>query len=108
MKSSGLGGLVYPVPAFWSFEPSGSCGILPEDGTVLGLPILSVGARFCGFRWSTEIYQGLVEFHRCKGFNPDSLDVALHLGFPLYQPSLHDCLHPHVGSCYGCRECLRL
>ncbi|KAJ7477960.1 hypothetical protein B0H11DRAFT_2194356 [Mycena galericulata] len=94
MQNSDLGGLVYPVPAFWSFEPSGSHG-LPEDGTALGLPILSVSARISGSQWSTKIYHGLVEFHRCKGFNPDSLDVTLHLGLPLYQPSLHNSVYPH-------------
>ncbi|KAJ7500838.1 hypothetical protein B0H11DRAFT_1908696 [Mycena galericulata] len=70
-QKSGLGGLAYPFPAFWSLDPSGSCGLLPEDATAIGLPILS-------------------------GFNPYSLEVALNIGLPLYQPSLHDGVYPHV------------
>ncbi|KAJ7477924.1 hypothetical protein B0H11DRAFT_2424409 [Mycena galericulata] len=96
MQNRGLRGLVYPFPMFWSLEPSGSPGLLPEEATVLGLPTLSVRAELWGTRWSTEIYCGLVEFYRRKGFDPYSLDVALHLELPLYQPSLHDGVYPRV------------
>ncbi|KAJ7500829.1 hypothetical protein B0H11DRAFT_2275592 [Mycena galericulata] len=96
MQNCGLGGIVYPVPAFWSFDPSGSRGLLPEDAIALGLPILSVSARTWGSRWSTEIYCGLGEFYRCKGFSPEGFDVALHLRLPMYQPSLHDGVYPLV------------
>ncbi|KAF7328335.1 hypothetical protein MVEN_02548900 [Mycena venus] len=89
-------GLAYPVPAFWSLEPSGSHYILPEDAAVLGLPTIAVSAELWGNSWSSKIYRGLVEFHRCKGFNPDSPDVALYRGLPLYQPSLHDGVYPYV------------
>ncbi|KAJ7762194.1 hypothetical protein B0H16DRAFT_529216 [Mycena metata] len=92
----GLWGPAYPAPAFWSLEPSGSHGLLFEDAQALGLPTLSVSASIRGYRWSTEIYRGLVEFQRGKGFNPDSLNVALHCGLPLYQPSLHDGVYPYV------------
>ncbi|KAJ7107756.1 hypothetical protein C8R44DRAFT_804182 [Mycena epipterygia] len=96
VHTGSLAGLAYPVPAYWSFEPSGSRGILPEDAVALGIPTLSVKAELLGWRRSTEIYQGLVEFHRSKGFNPDSPDIALHPGLPLYQVSLCDGAYPYV------------
>ncbi|KAF8205899.1 hypothetical protein K438DRAFT_496703 [Mycena galopus ATCC 62051] len=100
MQNCGFGEHVYPVPAFWSLEPSGSHIIPPEDAAALGVPTISVRADLWGYRWSCEIYRGLVEFHRCKGFNPDSPDVALHRGLLLYQPSLHDGFYPDVELLY--------
>ncbi|KAJ6618751.1 hypothetical protein B0H10DRAFT_2029014 [Mycena sp. CBHHK59/15] len=78
-------GLLYPVPAYWSLEPSGSRVLLPEDAATLGAPTLSLTASVWGYRWNTEVYRSLAEFHQGKGFNPDSHDVALHRGLPLYQ-----------------------
>jgi hypothetical protein len=34
---------------------------------------------------SADVYAGLRQFHRAKGFDPDSQDVACHLGYPIYQ-----------------------
>ncbi|KAJ7107757.1 hypothetical protein C8R44DRAFT_637072, partial [Mycena epipterygia] len=95
VHTGSLAGLTYPVPAYWSFEPSGSHAILPEDAAALGIPTLSVKAELWGYRWSSEIYQGLVEFRRSKGFNPDSPDVALHRGLPLYEVSLCNGVYPY-------------
>jgi hypothetical protein len=38
-----------------------------------------------GMSWDASIYTGLRQFHRAKGFDPDSQDVARHLGKPIYQ-----------------------
>ncbi|KAJ7230805.1 hypothetical protein C8J57DRAFT_1386955 [Mycena rebaudengoi] len=35
--------------------------------------------------WDASVYTGLHQFHRGKGFDPDSLDVARHLGYPLLE-----------------------
>ncbi|KAJ7906966.1 hypothetical protein B0H13DRAFT_2332925 [Mycena leptocephala] len=50
---------------------------------------------------SADVYAGLRQFHRAKGFDPDSQDVA---GYPIYQ--LHragpvDPLFAHVDDAYS-------
>ncbi|KAJ7696417.1 hypothetical protein B0H14DRAFT_3174637 [Mycena olivaceomarginata] len=34
-----------------------------------------------------SVYDGLRQFHRGKGFNPDSQEAAIHYGYPLYELS---------------------
>ncbi|KAJ7755486.1 hypothetical protein B0H16DRAFT_715739 [Mycena metata] len=43
--------------------------------------------------WDASVYAGLRKFHRAKGFDPDSQDVARHLGYPLYQVSPQELDH---------------
>jgi hypothetical protein len=38
-----------------------------------------------GHYWDDGVYAGIRTFHEEKGFDPDSLDVAHRLGYPLYQ-----------------------
>jgi hypothetical protein len=46
--------------------------------------------------WDADVYAALRQFHRAKGFDPDSQDVAQHLGYPLFQlPSAVDPLFAH-------------
>jgi hypothetical protein len=40
-----------------------------------------------GLSWDETVYTGLCAFHKGKGFDPDSQDVARHLGYPLYRLS---------------------
>jgi hypothetical protein len=35
--------------------------------------------------WDASFYAGLRQFHQAKGFDPNSQDVARHLGHSLYQ-----------------------
>ncbi|KAJ7111773.1 hypothetical protein C8R44DRAFT_882828 [Mycena epipterygia] len=37
--------------------------------------------------WDASVYAGLRQFHRAKGFDPESQDVARLLGHPLFQIS---------------------
>jgi hypothetical protein len=37
--------------------------------------------------WDGSLYAGLSQFHRPKGFDPDTPDIAWHLGYPLYELS---------------------
>jgi hypothetical protein len=55
-----------------------------EDATALGFPSLSLSTKIWGFSWDESVYAGLRQFHEAKGFDPDSQDVARHLGQPLY------------------------
>jgi hypothetical protein len=44
-------------------------------------------AGFSAQYWDANVYAGLRKFHKAQGFDPDSPELALHLGDPLYQLS---------------------
>jgi hypothetical protein len=76
----------WPVcPAYWSLDPSGAGRLTLEEATWLGFPALDCTTEIYGYYWDTNVYEGLRKFHRAKGFDPDTQDVARHLGHPLYQ-----------------------
>jgi hypothetical protein len=56
-----------------------------EDATSLGFPSISFSTQIGGVLWDASVHAGLRQFHWAKGFDPDTLDVARHLGVPLYQ-----------------------
>jgi sigma54-dependent transcription regulator len=56
-----------------------------EDATALGFPSISLHTEVWGGSWDASVYAALHQFHQAKGFDPDSQDVACHLGEPLYQ-----------------------
>jgi hypothetical protein len=58
-----------------------------EDATALGFPSISLSTVIRGKSWDAIVYAGLRQFHQAKGFDPESQDVARHLGQPLYQLS---------------------
>ncbi|KAJ6516619.1 hypothetical protein C8R47DRAFT_401101 [Mycena vitilis] len=73
-------------PAYWSLDPSGVRRLSTEDAVDLGFPrILFFSVKISGRSWDTSAYAGLRQMHRAKGFDPDSQDVARHLGYSLYQ-----------------------
>jgi hypothetical protein len=39
--------------------------------------------------WDTSVYDGILQFHEGKGFDPHSQEVAIELGYPLLELS-HD------------------
>ncbi|KAJ7153842.1 hypothetical protein C8R46DRAFT_897824, partial [Mycena filopes] len=74
-------------PAYWSLDPSGVERLSTEEATRLGFPPLELTTKVWGMSWDASVYDGLRQFHQAKGFNPESQDVARHLGYPLYQLS---------------------
>jgi hypothetical protein len=56
-----------------------------EDATALGFPSILQSTKIWGLSWDESVYAGLRQFHEAKGFDPDSQDIARHLGKPLYQ-----------------------
>jgi hypothetical protein len=56
-----------------------------EDASALGFPSISLSIGVIGDSWDASVYTGLRQFHQAKGFDPDSQDVARHLGERLYQ-----------------------
>ncbi|KAJ7463544.1 hypothetical protein FB451DRAFT_1264854 [Mycena latifolia] len=69
-------------PAYRSLDPSGRDGI-----SSAGVAGIAFKTEIWGWSWDSVAYAGLRAFHHGKGFDPDSQDIALHLGLPLYQPS---------------------
>ncbi|KAK7006307.1 hypothetical protein R3P38DRAFT_3214355 [Favolaschia claudopus] len=71
--------------AYWSLDPSGMEQLSDEEASALGFPTICWTTKMRGRSWDHNIYAGLRELHQTKGFDPDSQDVARHLGHPLYQ-----------------------
>ncbi|KAJ6561682.1 hypothetical protein B0H19DRAFT_1068430 [Mycena capillaripes] len=72
-------------PAYWSFDPTGAERLSREDAIDLRFPCLKLSIWVQGRSWYSSVYAGLRQFHQGKGFDPDSQEVARHLGEPLYR-----------------------
>ncbi|KAJ6524192.1 hypothetical protein B0H19DRAFT_1276637 [Mycena capillaripes] len=73
--------------AYWSFDPLGVKRLSTEEATAVGFPSIELYMEILERSWDTGVYAGLRQFHKAKGFNPDSQDLARHLGDPLYRLS---------------------
>ena len=74
-------------PAYWSLDPSGAAPLSTEDAKILGFLIIHIETLVYGQSWDNSVYDGLGRFHRGKGFDPESREVAIHLGYLLYELS---------------------
>ncbi|KAJ7654808.1 hypothetical protein B0H14DRAFT_2283941, partial [Mycena olivaceomarginata] len=70
---------------YWALHPSGVERLSWEDAASLGFPRIGILEYAGGRSWDARVYEGLCQFHQAKGFDPDSQEVALHLGQPLYE-----------------------
>ncbi|KAF8144055.1 hypothetical protein K438DRAFT_1632449, partial [Mycena galopus ATCC 62051] len=78
----------WPIcPAYWSFDSSGTRRLSTEDAVKFGFPCMVRSTEVRANSWHDEVYAGIRQFHAAKGFDPDSQDVARHLGPSLYQLS---------------------
>ncbi|KAJ7027343.1 hypothetical protein C8F04DRAFT_91818 [Mycena alexandri] len=85
---AGSSSLRWPdCPTYWSFDPLGVERLTAEEATCLGFPSMLLTTSVLGHSWDASVYTGLRQFHAAKGFDPDSQDVARHLGYPLYELS---------------------
>ncbi|KAJ7679414.1 hypothetical protein DFH06DRAFT_510532 [Mycena polygramma] len=67
-------------PAYWSLDPTGTEHLSNEEATRLGFPTISLKTSISFLYWDASVYAGLRKFHQAKGFDPDSQEVARHLG----------------------------
>jgi hypothetical protein len=74
-------------PAYWSLDPSGAEHLTTVDAKQLRFPSLQLTTAVLGMSWNASVYAGLRQFYLGKGFDPESLAVARHLGYPLYELS---------------------
>ncbi|KAJ7775386.1 hypothetical protein B0H16DRAFT_43435 [Mycena metata] len=58
-----------------------------EEAEHLGFPPLQFDTRVIGRYCDASVYAGLRQFHQAKGFDPNSQEVAIHLGQPLFRLS---------------------
>ncbi|KAJ6518054.1 hypothetical protein C8R47DRAFT_4012 [Mycena vitilis] len=71
--------------AYWTLDPTGIERLSAEEATRLGFPAIALQTEIkLGCR-DASVYAGLRKFHEAKGFDPDSQDVARHLGYPLVE-----------------------
>ncbi|KAJ6620019.1 hypothetical protein B0H10DRAFT_2023335 [Mycena sp. CBHHK59/15] len=75
------------LPAYWSLDPSGLEILNAEEAENLGFPSLELIMEVWAPTWDGTIHEALRRFHRAKGFDPESQDVARSLGYPLYKLS---------------------
>ncbi|KAJ6599440.1 hypothetical protein B0H10DRAFT_1685030, partial [Mycena sp. CBHHK59/15] len=69
-----------PCAAYWSLDPF-------QGKELPGCMFPSITLEVAAYLpvWDSAVYEGLRRFHSAKGFDPDSQDVAQHLGYPLYE-----------------------
>jgi hypothetical protein len=77
-------------PAYWSLDPCGTDRLSVEEATWAGFPTFRLTTTLFGRSWDTNVYEGLRNFHRGKGFDPDTQDLARYLQYPLYELSSKD------------------
>lgn len=76
----------WPVcPAYWSLDPLGVERLSEDDAMRLGFSSVQLNTEIFGKSWNAGVYIGLRQFHQANGFDPESQDVAVHLGEQLYQ-----------------------
>ncbi|KAJ7127695.1 hypothetical protein C8R44DRAFT_701210 [Mycena epipterygia] len=73
--------------AYWSLDPSGRERLSPDAAGRLGFPFVELEMDVDTRAWDESVYAALGRFHAGKGFDPNSRDVARHLGQPLYELS---------------------
>ncbi|KAJ7111338.1 hypothetical protein C8R44DRAFT_799332 [Mycena epipterygia] len=72
-------------PAYWALDELGAEPINAVQAELLGFPSFAFGVHATGHYWPSSAYEGLRDFHRGKGFNSESQDVARHLGYSLWE-----------------------
>ncbi|KAJ7340583.1 hypothetical protein DFH08DRAFT_665092, partial [Mycena albidolilacea] len=70
---------------YWSLDSTGAKRLSSEDAASLGFPTTQLSTLVVGCSWDASVYAGISQFHQAKGFDPESQDVAQHLGRPLYE-----------------------
>ncbi|KAF8209436.1 hypothetical protein K438DRAFT_231040 [Mycena galopus ATCC 62051] len=71
-------------PAYWSMDPCGAQRLSIQEATDAGFPSMKLTTRVCTRFYAAEVYSGLRNFYAAKGFDPESQDVARHLGEPMF------------------------
>ncbi|KAF7340329.1 Reverse transcriptase-RNase H-integrase [Mycena venus] len=68
---------------YWAFDPTGLDRLTHEMAEDIGLPTPQFSVKITGWRGNESTLDMIREFHAAKGFDPDSQDVAIAMGYPL-------------------------
>jgi hypothetical protein len=68
---------------YWSFDPTGLDRLTHEMAEDIGLPTPQFSVEATGWRLGKSTLDMVRKFHAAKGFDPDSQDVAIAMGYPL-------------------------
>ncbi|KAJ7779727.1 hypothetical protein B0H16DRAFT_1499679 [Mycena metata] len=71
---------------YWSFDPQGNRKMTSEEAEEVGVPYVFFESWVTGASWAPDNYDVLSDFHRAKGFDPVSRQIALKLGYPIVGP----------------------
>ncbi|KAJ7636193.1 hypothetical protein FB45DRAFT_1024325 [Roridomyces roridus] len=74
------------LPWYWSLDETGAHPLSESDSLQRGFPSVELHTTVDIRTWNARIYEALRHFYRGKGFDPESQEVALWLGQPLYYP----------------------
>jgi hypothetical protein len=69
--------------AYWSLDPSGVDRLSDGVAADLGFPAIQLQMWVGAKSWDTSVYDGILQLHQAKGFDPYSQEVAIELGWPL-------------------------
>ncbi|KAJ6465884.1 hypothetical protein C8R45DRAFT_910727 [Mycena sanguinolenta] len=72
-------------PAYWSLDPFGAARLSPEDAKMLGFAAIHIETIVRGGSWGSDVYKGLRQFHRGRGFDPESQEIAKYLDYPRFE-----------------------
>ncbi|KAF7328407.1 hypothetical protein MVEN_02556400 [Mycena venus] len=93
------------LAAYWSLDPSGTRRLNHWRATMLGFPSVEFKMKVWTRTWDENVYVGLQQFHRGKGFDPNTRDVARHMGIVLYEsPWIDDQLEDVVQDEYIAKQ----
>ncbi|KAJ7889175.1 hypothetical protein B0H13DRAFT_1519028, partial [Mycena leptocephala] len=70
---------------YWSHDSAGVQHLGPEEATALAFPSIQLIINVVEKSWDASVYASLRQFHTAKGFDPNSQDIARHLGHPLFE-----------------------
>ncbi|KAJ7064452.1 hypothetical protein C8F01DRAFT_1229068, partial [Mycena amicta] len=76
-----------PFQVFWSLDPQGREQLSWKEARKQGFPRLIISNDFSTYQrqWDASVYEEIRAMHIAKGFNPDSQDLARHLGYLLFE-----------------------
>ncbi|KAF7332783.1 hypothetical protein MKEN_00162000 [Mycena kentingensis (nom. inval.)] len=80
-----LPGTVIQDVAYWSFHRDGSERLNAAEARARGLPTLTFNATIGTIAYPDSVYEEFRAIHKAMGFDPDSTEIADHLGYPILE-----------------------
>ncbi|KAJ7813368.1 hypothetical protein B0H13DRAFT_1665550 [Mycena leptocephala] len=81
---------------YWAFDPAGFDRLTHDVAEDFGLPAVEFSMYLWGRKWDEHDYDMVRDFHIAKGFDPDTQDAAIAMGYPLIDIEKMKKLSPRV------------